>query len=266
MNVVRGRALRGLFAGAAAMSILAGVWAISPGATVAEEHAKTPFDAGETQAIERIVRDYLVANPEVMLDVLTALEAHQEAAQKEQQRQAIAELAATLYDDPKSFVAGNPDGDVTIVEFFDYKCGYCKRAVDSLMKVVEEDGNIRLILKEFPILGEESVKASRAAIAALEQDRYLEFHLGLLRSKGSLDDDKLFRIAEESGLDPDRLRTDMNDPEVERVIDRSYELASRIGIDGTPAFIIGDELVPGALSARRLTELVAEARTGCLTC
>jgi len=172
-----------------------------------------------------------------------------------------------LYNDPTSFVAGNPQGDVTIVEFFDYKCGYCKRAVDSLMKVVEEDGNVRLVLKEFPILGEESVQASLAAIAALSQgERYLDFHIALLRTRGALDTDKIMQVAREAGLDTKRLKRDMASDEAQAVIDRSYELARQIGIDGTPAFIIADKLVPGALPEARLKELIAEARTDCVSC
>jgi len=234
--------------------------------TQAEQVQQTEFNAEQKQAIEQIVRSYLVENPEVMLEVLTAMDAQQKKAEEQRQSQTISELSQELYNDPASYVAGNPAGDVTIVEFFDYKCGYCKRARADLMQVVEDDGNIRLVLKEFPILGQESVQASEAAIAAVKQDHYLAFHTALLQAKGALDEAKIMRLAEESGLDLDRLRKDRASPDVAAVIDRSYQLAAQLGVDGTPAFIIGDKLVPGALSQDRLRTLVEEARTACVSC
>ncbi|WP_420561510.1 DsbA family protein [Tepidicaulis sp.] len=214
----------------------------------------------EQAEIEKIVREYILREPEILLEALTILEERQAAsADMEQQRQ-IAENADALYYDPNSFVAGNPDGDVTIVEFFDYQCGYCKRSVQRVMNVLEEDGNVRLVLKEFPILGETSVFASRAAIAAIPQGKYMDLHVAMLKSKGELTEGRVLRMAEEVGIDVERLKKDMKDARVSETIEANYDMARLIGVEGTPAFIIGTTFAPGAIDKEEMTRLIEEAR------
>ncbi len=206
------------------------------------------------------VRGYLLANPQVLREVIDELNIQEKAAAEREKTAQIASLDQQLKYDPNSFVAGNPDGDITIVEFFDYRCGYCKRSFPDLMKTVEEDGNIRLVLKEFPILGDESILASRAAIASIAQDKYMDFHSKLMETRGSFSLDRLLSLAEEYGLDTAQLQSDMNSEKTNEIIRANYAVARELGVTGTPAFIIGNTFVPGAVSADELKNLVAEAR------
>jgi len=151
---------------------------------------------------------------------------------------------------------------VTLVEFFDYRCGYCRRVAPDVLALIQRDSGVRFAMKEFPILGEESVYASRAAIAAAAQDMYWEMHLALLNFRGTYDEDSIRAIAADLGMDPDRLVADMASSQVDAVINRNYELAQALGINGTPAFIVGDTIVPGAISLQALQQLIAEERQG----
>ena len=229
----------------------------------AEAAPAASFNDAQKRDIETIVHDYLVKHPEVMIEVMSELDAKQAAAEARQQNDAIAVNKAAIYTDPTSFVAGNPKGDITIVEFFDYHCGYCKRAFGPLMNAVKDDGNIRLILKEFPILGPDSVVASHAALAAGKQGKYFEMHQALYRNKGDLDDQRIMEIARSIGLDTAKLKRDMADPEIEKTIARNEKLASALGVKGTPGFIIGGKSHPGALDAEELAAAVKDARESC---
>lgn len=222
--------------------------------------APAPAASKDKAEIEQIVRDYILREPEILLEALTILEEKQAASANLEQQRLIAENAGALQRDPNSFVAGNPDGDVTIVEFFDYQCGYCKRSVERVMNVLEEDGNVRLVLKEFPILGETSVFASRAAIAAIPQGKYMDLHVALLTSKGELTEDRVLRMAEDVGIDVARLKQDMKDARVSETIEANYDMARLIGVEGTPAFIIGTAFAPGAIDEEEMTRLIEEAR------
>ncbi len=218
------------------------------------------FGPSDTKAIEKIVHDYLLKNPEVLIEAMTALDTKQTAADKKQQNGAIAKHHDAIFNDPTSFVAGNPKGDVTIVEFFDYNCGYCKRAFAPLMNTIKDDGNVRLILKEFPILGPTSVVATHATLAARKQGKYFEMHKALYLHKGGIDDDAIMTLAKSVGLDTTKLRRDMKDPEIDKIIARNEKLASELGVNGTPSFIIGDTPHPGALSANELKAAIKAAR------
>lgn len=221
------------------------------------------FNDAQKKEIETIVRDYLIRHPEVMIDVMQALDAKQTQAKEEQRSDVLSSRRGDIYNSPDDFVAGNPDGDVTIVEFFDYQCGYCKRAFGPLMETLEKDGNVRLVLKEFPILGPASVTASHAAIASMRQGRYFEFHKALFRNRGELSDEKIMKIAADAGLDTAQLKRDMADPKVAAIIERNSELAYALNIGGTPGFIAGGRVLPGALSAEELAALVKEVRATC---
>lgn len=212
------------------------------------------------EQIEEIVREYLVNNPEVIVQALEALEARHKAAQQADQREALAAHQDQLLRDPDAPVMGNPSGDVTMVEFFDYRCPYCKQVVPALTQLLKDDRDLRLVLKELPILGPDSLLASRAALAAQAQGKYAVMHTALLAHRGSFDDAVIARIAAAAGLDVARLKADMEQPEIAAMIDRNRALAGALSLTGTPAFIIGDTIVPGAADLDTLKTLVAQAR------
>ena len=218
------------------------------------------FSADQAQGIERIVRDYLLANPEVLVEALTAYQRQQKLAEAQLREQAIAQRDRELAQDPATPVIGNPEGDVVMVEFFDYRCPYCKTVARMVRDEVANDGNVRLVMKEFPILGPQSVQAARAALAAAMQDKYEAFHFALMTQPGDMSDAHIDTVAGMVGLDVPRLRRDMELPEIEEALGRNIALAEAIGIRGTPAFIVGKTLVPGAIDAEALQKLIAEAR------
>lgn len=224
--------------------------------------AAAEFNKAQTEEIGAIVHDYLVQHPEVMIEVMAELDAREQAAKKRSQNDAVAKHHKEIFEDKVSFVAGNPKGDVTIVEFFDYNCGYCKRAFAPLMNTLKDDGNIRLVLKEFPILGPSSVIASHAAMAAQKQGKYFEMHKALFTHKGSLDEDEIMSVAKSVGLDIARLRRDMADPAFAKTIDRNEELAQALNITGTPSFVIGEAMHPGALDADDFKRAIKDVRAG----
>jgi protein-disulfide isomerase len=219
-------------------------------------------------AIDQMIRDYILAHPEIIVESIRQMDEREKAAQAERQRQALGDIRDAMESDPGSHVIGNPDGDVTLVEFFDYQCSYCKRFLPVLQKVLAADSNVRVILKEFPILGPDSIVASRAALAARMQapDRYPAFHDALMANRGPLPESRLFDIAARIGLDVDRLKRDMEHPEIGQTIARNYAHAEAIGVRGTPGFVIGDRIVPGYIDEQRVLELVSDARRNCKAC
>lgn len=219
----------------------------------------TPADQA---AFEARVRAYLLAHPEVIVDALRELERRQKAETEAQQRQAIAEHRDNLLSGDGDPVAGNPAGAVTVVEFFDYRCPYCKAVAKDMLATLEAEGDVRIVFKEFPILGPDSQLAAKAALAANMQSRYLPFHMALMAHKGTLDRDAVLGIARDVGLDIVRLEQDMESVEVATVIARNLAIADSLDIGGTPAFVIGDTLVPGAVDMETLRDLVAKARNG----
>jgi protein-disulfide isomerase len=214
-------------------------------------------------AVDERVRAYLLEHPEVILEALEVLEQRRQAAEAKADEALVAELRAPLFEDGYSHVSGNPDGDVTIVEFADYRCGYCKAAHPIVSELVQSDGNIRLIYKEFPILGQESMLASRVAMAALaiDEDGYERLHESLLTLKGGLDEATLFRLAEAAGFEEAALRKGMEAPEIAERIRENYTLAQALKIEGTPAFVIGDRVVRGFVQLDQMREYVTAART-----
>ncbi|MHA1599965.1 MAG: DsbA family protein [Alphaproteobacteria bacterium] len=218
------------------------------------------FSPEQTQGIERIVRDYLLANPEVLVDALNEYQQRQKLAEEQLREQTISQRQRDLEQDPATPVLGNPKGDVVVVEFFDYRCPYCKRVAEMVRDEVANDGEVRLVMKEFPILGPQSMQAARAALAAAMQDKYEEFHFALMLRPGDMSDVHIDTVAELVGLDVQRLRRDMTSTEVEIALGRNIALAKSIGIRGTPAFIIGKTLVPGAIDAETFRQLVAKER------
>jgi protein-disulfide isomerase len=218
------------------------------------------FPPDQTLAIEQIIREYLLKNPEVILEAVEGLEKKRQDEVQRAAKTAITDLRDEILNDPNSVAAGNPKGDVTIVEFFDYRCPYCKQMEPSLAQLLKDDPKLRFVYKELPILGPDSIIASRAAIAARRQDKYLELHTALMRARGTLDENTVLKIAADIGLDAKRLKSDMNLPDVEKVIGSNRLLANALSINGSPAFVIGNTLVPGAVDLPTLKSLVADAR------
>ena len=226
----------------------------SPPAAAAE------FTPEQRQAIEAIIRDFLQKNPEALLD---ALQTAKDRMEGEAHNKAAAALAARhheVFDDPDAPIAGNPKGNASLVEFFDYRCPYCKQVEPSLEALLTEDRNLRLVYKEFPVLGPESVSAARAALAARKQDKYDAMHHALMALKGQIDEAAIFRVASSAGLDVERLKRDMPAPDIDRMLKANASLASALDIRGTPGFVIGDEIVPGAISLQALKGLIDTAR------
>lgn len=210
--------------------------------------------------IRELVLETIRENPEIVLEAVSILEQRQAEAQALAQAEVLGSQRDLLENDPNAPVLGNPDGDVTVVEFFDYNCPYCKRAMPEVQALLAADPNIRLVYREWPILGEGSVFAARAALAARKQGKYEEFHWAMMGLKGRAEEASVMRVAGEVGLDVERLRADMQGPEIEEHISTSVRLTQALGFNGTPSFVIGDALVPGFVEQARLAELVAEAR------
>jgi protein-disulfide isomerase len=209
------------------------------------------------------VRAYLMENPEVIIEAVNALEQRQAAEQAQADSDLVAQHAEAIFNDGFSYVGGNPDGDVTLVEFMDYRCGFCKRAFGEVEKLLKDDGNIRFIVKEFPILGEQSVLASRFAIATrLEagDESYKAMHDALMAFNGDITIPALRRLAETFGLDAAAIETRMNDEAVTNEIRATRELAQRLKISGTPTFVLEDEMLRGYLPADELELIVADKR------
>jgi protein-disulfide isomerase len=228
-----------------------------------------PFTAEQKAAIEKIVKEYFLANPEVFYDIQQALEAKMEKIQAERMKMALKDNAKDIFKRANAPVAGNAQGDVTVVEFFDYNCGFCKRAFGDIAKLIEKDPKIKLVLKELPILSKGSEDASKVALAAKLQGKYWEAHRALLTVRGELNEQTALRTVEKLGLDMAKLRKDMESPEVLGEIRLVRELAQKMGIQGTPHFLIGDRAIPGAPGnlLEQVQGHVAELRkTGCSVC
>jgi protein-disulfide isomerase len=218
--------------------------------------------AVDIDVVQKIVRDYLREHPEVIIDAIKAYQAKQDLAEAAKAQQNITALKDEIFKDPTSPVAGNPDGDVTLVEFFDYRCPYCKVVAPDLEKVMAADSKLRVVYKEFPILGPASTTATKAALAAVAQGKYLPLHDKLIAYKGQLDDATIFAMARDVGLDVAKLKVDMEKPEIRNIIDKNAQLADKLKIQGTPGFIIGDQLIPGVASVDDLTAAIKKARAG----
>jgi protein-disulfide isomerase len=240
-------------------------------ATTVPPAPETPatFSSEQKQELGKIIKEYLLTNPEIFLEAQSALESKMEKDQAEKLKVAIAENASEIYRDPKADVAGNPNGDITVVEFFDYNCGYCKRGLHDVIKLVEGDPKVRVVFKELPILSKGSEEASRIAIAAGRQGKYWDMHKAMLEAKGQMNEANALAIATKLGLDIDKLKKDMASPEVEAEIKKSEALAKKMGVNGTPHFLVGDRAIPGAPEDLhdQLAKNVSELRkAGCSYC
>ncbi len=217
----------------------------------------------ERQAFREEIRGYLLDNPEVLMEALAVLEARREAEAAQNEGQLLVEYEGAIFDDGWSYVGGNPDGDVTIVEFLDYRCGFCKRAFPAVEELISTDGNIKLIVKEFPILGPASELGSRYAIATKRvagDEAYKSVHDTMMEMRGDLSEAILAKISDDLVLDHDAITAEMRSDEVSMVISTNRELASRLEIQGTPSFIMGDTIVRGFLELQQMRDVVEAIR------
>jgi protein-disulfide isomerase len=229
------------------------------------------FSGDQRREIEAIIKDYLLKNPELLQEVMAELEKRQAAAEAEKHRAAVKKHAALLFNSPRQVTLGNPSGDVTVVEFFDYNCGYCRRAMADMLDLIKQDGNLKFVLKEFPVLGEGSMQAAQVAVAVRMQDKtggkkYLEFHQKLLGGRGAADKAHAIAAAREIGFDAARLERDYAGEEVKATIAESMTIAEALGLNGTPSYVVGSEIVIGAVGLKALREKVNEARCGKPAC
>ena len=237
------------------------------GAAAAAFIALSPFpatalDEAQKEELGEFIREYLISNPEIMFEVQAAYEAKQEQIQKQQAQQIIADSGDAIFNSPHNIVLGNPEGNVTIVEFFDYNCGFCKRAMKDMEEILANDPNVRFILKEFPILGDDSIAAHRVSVALknIAPEVYQDFHFELLGGHQRATEDRAIAVAVELGVDEAALREAMQDDSITAAFRESYSIADAIGISGTPSYIVGDEAVFGAVGTPTLMNKIANLR------
>lgn len=211
------------------------------------------FNTSQKEQINSLIREYILENPEIIPEAVEVLRARQNA-------NALMQSQDLLYNDGYSFVAGNENGDITLVEFYDYNCGYCKQVPEVIARLIEADDNLKVIFKELPILAESSEFASIAAMASMKQGKFLDFHNALMKNNRALTEDLILKIARDIGVDEDTLLKDMTDPEIESNIMKTKYLVQNIGVSGTPGFVIGDQIIPGFVPYERLKEIITEQR------
>lgn len=227
------------------------------------------FDDSEKKELGKIIKEYLIENPEILVEAQAVLEQRQQLQQQQRMKNVIADMSDDLAGSPDDIIFGNPDGDVTIVEFFDYNCGYCKRAMSDMIDIVENDSNVKFILKEFPILGPESVEASSVSIAVnrVAPEKAAQFHTEMLGTEGRANKDKAMSIAESLGINLAALEKELEDNALMEGIGKTYEIAQALEINGTPSYVVGDEPIFGAVGSAGILEKIQNMRTcGKATC
>ena len=217
-------------------------------------------DLPNKQALDEAIRSYLLEHPDVIIESLQKYEEKERTDREKAVADALVEHKEDIYNHPMTPVTGNSKGDVSVIEFFDYQCGYCKRTMQNVLDLQKEDPKLRFVWKELPILGPASEFAAQAAMAAKKQNKYLEFHIAVMGARGQLTPELVFALAKQAGIDIERLKRDMVDPAIAKYLRDTLLLAQQLGINGTPGFIIGGKLVPGAISKEQMKQLVADAR------
>lgn len=249
-------------------------WLLVPAVVVAAAGAWLIFDpgfrfnapTGEVATVlpkdefERRVRDYILNNPEIVMEAARRFEQRQRAAEESEATAVLKVRAEEIFRDSNSPVGGNPNGDVSLVEFFDYNCPYCRQVTPIMAEAEAADPQLRIVYKEFPILGPNSTFSARAALAVHRQGKYLAFHKEMMLDRGVADEAKVLRIADKIGVDLERMKSDMNDPTIVAMIERNLALAQALRINGTPSFIAGDQVVRGAVDLKALQSLIQQAR------
>jgi protein-disulfide isomerase len=228
---------------------------------IARPKAPAPAAAMPQDEFERRVRTYLLDHPEVLVEAINRLEARQREEDAKQAQAVVRTHADEVFRDPDSPVGGNPDGDVTVVEFFDYNCPYCHAMAPVMTQAETADPQLRIVYKEFPILGPGSLFAAKAALAANKQGKYVAFHRALYQVRGPIDENKVLETARKVGLDVERLKADMQDAAIQSALDRTGKLAEALRITGTPGFVIADKVTTGATDLKTFQALIAEVRS-----
>jgi protein-disulfide isomerase len=237
--------------------------------TVAPTAGGNAFTAEQKKALGDIIKDYLIKNPEIMFEVQNALDEKSQKEQDAKLKAFMATNAKAIYRSADSSVAGDPNGDVTVVEFFDFNCGYCRRGLPQVQKLIQDDKKVRFVFKELPILAKGSEEAARVALAAKRQGKYWEFHQAMLGYKGQANEATALKIAESLGLDMNKIKTDMASDAVKKELADDLALAKQLGVNGTPHFLVGEKSIPGAPDDLhdQLEALVTSYRkTGCSMC
>jgi protein-disulfide isomerase len=229
------------------------------------------FSSEQRGEIEKIVREYLLRNPQVLQEVIQEMERRQTQADAEKHREAIKQNTDAIFNSSRQVVLGNPQGDVTLVEFFDYNCGFCRRAVSDALDLIKNDPNLRLVLKEFPVLGEGSTQAAQVAVSVRMQDKtggrkYLEFHQKMFTSRGQIDRARALAVVREIGLDAARAERDMVSQETKATLEEAFRLAEALGINGTPTYVLENQVIVGAVGLEKLREAINNTRCGKATC
>lgn len=230
---------------------------------VAAAGAQTSFTADQRSAIEGIIKDYLVKNPEVLQEAIGELEKRQAEAQRKAQTAALAGIREEIVSGKHGVVTGNPSGDVTLVEFFDYNCGFCKRALGDVRALIKADPKLRVVLRDLPVLGPDSLEASKVAVAAKSQlsgEKAFEYHARLLESRGRVGGEQALALAKTMGLDMPRLQRDMQGAEIQAAVRSNTAFAERLGMTGTPAYVVGQEVISGAVGIEPLRQAIETAR------
>src|SRR5215813_14842223 len=246
-----------------APALLALALGVAPQAAPAQS-----FSDVQRSDIEKIVREYIIAHPEVLEEAMNELSKRQAAAEAEKHQATITSNAEIIFNSPRGVTIGNKDGDVTFVEFFDYNCGYCKRAMADMLDLMKADAKLKVVLKEFPVLSQGSMDAAKVAVAVRMQDpkKYLDFHTKLLGGRGPADKARAIAAAKDAGLDTARIEKDITSPEVKATIEENFKLAEEMGLNGTPSYVIGKQIVVGAVGLDGLKERIGIARCGKATC
>ena len=244
-------------------ALLALAFAGAPVAASAQSFTDT-----QRSDIEVIIKNYLVSHPEVLEEAMNELSKRQAADEAAKHEASVAKNAEEIFNSPRGVVLGNKNGDVTFVEFFDYNCGYCKRAMADMLDLLKTDSKLKVVLKEFPVLSEGSVEAAKVAVAVRMQDptKYLDFHTKLLGGRGPADKARAMAAAKDAGLDMARIEKDLASPEVKATIEENFKLAEDMGMNGTPSYVIGKQIVVGAVGLDGLKEKIGIARCGKASC
>ena len=226
--------------------------------------AESPYSDQEKANLGSVIKEYLLKNPEVIRDAMAELERRDQVAAAEQQKKTLASVSDTLIKSERGIVLGNPKGDVTLVEFFDYNCGYCKRSMADLQMLMKDDPKLRIVLRDFPVLGTESVEASMVAVAVANQLKggdYLAYHSKLMESKGRIGKERAVQVAKELGVDMAKLDQDISSKQTRLALEETMRIVDDLKIQGTPAFVIGDEVVFGAVGRDPLAKAIESVRT-----
>lgn len=225
-------------------------------------HAADALTQAQTDQVNKLIHDYFLNNPKALIEAIEHAEASVKDDEQGQAKAALQSHREELERDPTSPVLGNPKGDVTIVEFFDYRCPYCKVTAPTLQTLIGQDRKVRLVMKEFPILGKESVFASRVALAVAKHGKYAEFHQAMFALKTKVDDAQTLEVVKSIGLDPAQIKQESEGSDIDVILKHNYDLAKQLNLSGTPAFVIGDTLLPGAVELKDFQDAVATARKG----